>query len=501
MRIALTHAHGDHIGSLDELAAALPGVEVLISARDARLLAKDKSLDPGEPQAKLRGSYPGAKTADAHPRAGRHGRLARGRRGARPHARARRLLRPPRRHAALRRRVHDARRRRHHREDQPALPARRHGDLAPRRPSSRAPAPCARSSRPGWRPATARSSRRPRRGDGRGDRQGRREPVPRAGLDTERVVDARGRDRRRRGPRRASRWRGWPAGSASGRRRSTTTSTAARRAPARARPARRARAHRRAARRRRRARGARRPRRDGARLPRLRARPPGLYAAGVARARDPTTPSIARPRRRPSTSSSPCCAAGTSRATTRSTPRAPFRSAVHGFVALEAAGGFGIPVDVDESFERLVGDARRRAGYRSMTARSARRRAQRLGHQAPVAGRRGRPPGTAARCAGGVGSSAASASSSPPRRPRRARGKPSARLGEPPGAEEDAQVGRRAERAPVLVGDAVLAQQRRPAASSTSPGAATAGESARRSRAATPAARSSATRASGSRRS
>jgi glyoxylase-like metal-dependent hydrolase (beta-lactamase superfamily II) len=62
VRIALTHAHGDHIGSLDELAAALGGVEVLISARDARLLDKDKSLDPGEPHAKVRGSYPGAKT-------------------------------------------------------------------------------------------------------------------------------------------------------------------------------------------------------------------------------------------------------------------------------------------------------------------------------------------------------------------------------------------------------------------------------------------------------
>jgi glyoxylase-like metal-dependent hydrolase (beta-lactamase superfamily II) len=62
VRIALTHAHGDHIGSLDELAAALPGVEVLITARDARLLEKDMSLDPGEPQGKLRGSYPGAKT-------------------------------------------------------------------------------------------------------------------------------------------------------------------------------------------------------------------------------------------------------------------------------------------------------------------------------------------------------------------------------------------------------------------------------------------------------
>jgi AcrR family transcriptional regulator len=31
-----------------------------------------------------------------------------------------------------------------------------------------------------------------------------------------------------------------------------------------------------------------------------------------------------------------------------------FRSAVHGFVTLEAAGGFGIPVDLDASFDRLV---------------------------------------------------------------------------------------------------------------------------------------------------
>ncbi len=62
-RIALTHAHGDHIGSLDKLVAALPGVEIAISARDARLLAKDKRPDPGEPaDAKLRGSYPGART-------------------------------------------------------------------------------------------------------------------------------------------------------------------------------------------------------------------------------------------------------------------------------------------------------------------------------------------------------------------------------------------------------------------------------------------------------
>ncbi len=60
-RIVLTHAHGDHIGSLDALAGALPGVEVAISARDARLMAKDKTLLEGE-SGKLRGSYPGAKT-------------------------------------------------------------------------------------------------------------------------------------------------------------------------------------------------------------------------------------------------------------------------------------------------------------------------------------------------------------------------------------------------------------------------------------------------------
>jgi glyoxylase-like metal-dependent hydrolase (beta-lactamase superfamily II) len=62
VRIVLTHAHGDHIGALDELAAALPDAEVIISARDERLLRKDKTLDPGEPERKLAGSYPGAKT-------------------------------------------------------------------------------------------------------------------------------------------------------------------------------------------------------------------------------------------------------------------------------------------------------------------------------------------------------------------------------------------------------------------------------------------------------
>ena len=61
-RILLTHAHIDHIGSLDALHAAVPDAEVIISARDARLMAKDMSLDPGEPVDKLRGGYPGAET-------------------------------------------------------------------------------------------------------------------------------------------------------------------------------------------------------------------------------------------------------------------------------------------------------------------------------------------------------------------------------------------------------------------------------------------------------
>ena len=61
-RIALTHAHGDHIGSLDAVKAAFPDAEVVIGAREARLLEKDKTLEPGEPQTKVKGDYRGAKT-------------------------------------------------------------------------------------------------------------------------------------------------------------------------------------------------------------------------------------------------------------------------------------------------------------------------------------------------------------------------------------------------------------------------------------------------------
>lgn len=56
-RIALTHAHVDHVGSLDALHALLPDAEVMISARDARFLTGDRSLDPDEGPLPLRGGY------------------------------------------------------------------------------------------------------------------------------------------------------------------------------------------------------------------------------------------------------------------------------------------------------------------------------------------------------------------------------------------------------------------------------------------------------------
>ena len=58
-RVVLTHSHSDHVGSLDALHALLPGAEVLISAREARLLGGERALDLGErkPGARLRGGY------------------------------------------------------------------------------------------------------------------------------------------------------------------------------------------------------------------------------------------------------------------------------------------------------------------------------------------------------------------------------------------------------------------------------------------------------------
>lgn len=62
-RILLTHAHGDHVGSLDGLKQALPQAEVLISRRDAVLLTGSTELKPGEPQTPIRGGIPKGITA------------------------------------------------------------------------------------------------------------------------------------------------------------------------------------------------------------------------------------------------------------------------------------------------------------------------------------------------------------------------------------------------------------------------------------------------------
>ncbi|MEK4058563.1 MULTISPECIES: MBL fold metallo-hydrolase [Paenibacillus] len=57
-RIVLTHAHGDHVGALDELKKRLPEAVVYISERDAALLRGDRSLRQGEPQTPIKGSVP-----------------------------------------------------------------------------------------------------------------------------------------------------------------------------------------------------------------------------------------------------------------------------------------------------------------------------------------------------------------------------------------------------------------------------------------------------------
>src|SRR3954470_3298084 len=58
-RIALTHGHGDHVGSLDALKGRLGGaVEVLMPELDARILAGEHVVD-----GKLPGSWPKVTTA------------------------------------------------------------------------------------------------------------------------------------------------------------------------------------------------------------------------------------------------------------------------------------------------------------------------------------------------------------------------------------------------------------------------------------------------------
>ena len=61
-RILLTHAHMDHVGSLDALSNKLIGVEVAVGRRESRLLTSDFRTEPGEPTNKVRGSFPKVET-------------------------------------------------------------------------------------------------------------------------------------------------------------------------------------------------------------------------------------------------------------------------------------------------------------------------------------------------------------------------------------------------------------------------------------------------------
>ncbi|MFP3916483.1 MBL fold metallo-hydrolase [Lysinibacillus telephonicus] len=56
--IILTHAHGDHVGSLDKLKESFPEACFSISVRDSRLLKGDVSLNESEPQTPIKGGIP-----------------------------------------------------------------------------------------------------------------------------------------------------------------------------------------------------------------------------------------------------------------------------------------------------------------------------------------------------------------------------------------------------------------------------------------------------------
>ena len=56
-RVALTHAHGDHVGGVAGVRLHFPGVEVSIGERDSRILAGDKALLETEPQTAVKGYF------------------------------------------------------------------------------------------------------------------------------------------------------------------------------------------------------------------------------------------------------------------------------------------------------------------------------------------------------------------------------------------------------------------------------------------------------------
>ncbi len=65
-RILLTHAHADHVGSLDALQMELGPVGIAISQREAPLLHGDRTLRATDVHYPLRGSYPTVKSRPTH---------------------------------------------------------------------------------------------------------------------------------------------------------------------------------------------------------------------------------------------------------------------------------------------------------------------------------------------------------------------------------------------------------------------------------------------------
>jgi glyoxylase-like metal-dependent hydrolase (beta-lactamase superfamily II) len=61
-RILITHAHTDHVGSLDALAALFPSAEVAASARSARLMAGMRTLEPTDEGRPLKGGFKRTRT-------------------------------------------------------------------------------------------------------------------------------------------------------------------------------------------------------------------------------------------------------------------------------------------------------------------------------------------------------------------------------------------------------------------------------------------------------
>jgi glyoxylase-like metal-dependent hydrolase (beta-lactamase superfamily II) len=67
-RILLTHAHVDHVGSVDALSEKLGRIEIVTSERSLPLLRKppDKSLRPGEAPGKIKGGLNGITSTVTH---------------------------------------------------------------------------------------------------------------------------------------------------------------------------------------------------------------------------------------------------------------------------------------------------------------------------------------------------------------------------------------------------------------------------------------------------